>query len=222
MTFLEICQKVREKVGVSGLGPTAVTAQTGSLLRIVNCVIEAWKEIQDSNQSWAFMVKDGTLALVASTQTYSLATIVAALPLYGRPIQGTLKYADGARLSYRSWEVWESANIDLGTATGRPDLWTEDSDKALRVYKIPDGSYTLRMRYRRSTQVLAANADIPCCPAEYHMAIVYRAALIYAELDEAPDLISLLAPEYRTWIAKLENDQLPKVGYGPSMFRSPR
>ena len=222
MTFLEICQKVREKVGVSGVGPTAVTSQTGAHLRIVNCVIEAWREIQASSDAWKFMVKDGTLSLGAGTQTYSLSTITGSLPLYGSMIAGTLKFSTGARLTYKTWEQWEAEDIDLGTEQGQPNLWTEDSDRAIRFYKIPDATYSLRFRYRRSPQVLAANNDEPVCPAAFHMAIVYRAALMYAELDEAPDLARLLLPEWQTWSAKLEHDQLPTLTHAPSRFRSVR
>lgn len=220
MTFLEICKKVRQKVGVSGTGPSTVIEQQGALLRIVDCVIEAWREIQESNnKNWLFMLKDGVMPLTDGEQHYTLAEVVAEIATYGEAVIGSLKYGDGARLTYKSWEQWDAENIDLGTETGRPNLWTKDGEGGLHFYRIPDDDYSVRLRYKRATQVLAVDADVPVCPPEFHMAIVFRAALIYAELDEAPELINILTPEYRTWISKLESNQLPKIGYGPSKFQ---
>ena len=222
MTFLEICQKVREKVAVSGQGPSTVVAQTGSMLRVINCVVEAWREIQSSSDSWKFMQKSGTLSLVLGTQLYSLATLVAANPLYGEVMTDTLKFIDGNRLEFVDYDRWEADSIDIGTLTGKPTQWTQDADLALLFYPIPDADFSLRFRYSRAPQVLAANADIPVCPAAFHMAIVYRAAILYAELDEAQELLRGFLPEYQTWMAKMEADQLPSVGFSPSRYRSVR
>lgn len=221
MNFLEICKKVRQKVGVGGTGPTTVVAQTGALLRIVDCVNEAWREIQASQTEWKFMQKTGTLALVGGTQSYSLATIVAANATYGRLVKGTIKYPDGARARLVDYDQWEYDNTDIGTETGRPVKLTEDADRALLFYPIPDAAYTLRFRFNRAAQVLAADADIPICPEDFHMAIVYRAVLCYANNDEASELFKTYHPEYLTWMTKLESDQLPTLGWGESVYRSP-
>lgn len=220
MNFLEICKKVRQKVGVTGTGPTTVVAQTGALLRIVDCVIEAWREIQTMQTEWKFMNKGGTLSLAATTQSYSLATIVAANPTYGRLVKGTIKYADGNRIRLMDYADWENDNIDLGTQTGQPAKLTEDADRALLFYPIPDAVYPIRFRFTRAAQVLAADADIPICPEDFHMAIVYRAVLLYANDDEASELYRTHHPEYLTWMTKLESDQLPSIGWGASQYRS--
>jgi hypothetical protein len=222
MTFLEICQKVREKVAISGAGPTTVVAQSGSLLRVINCVIEAWREIQSSQTEWTFMQRNGTLNLAAATQSYSLATLVAANARYGKMINGTLKYTDGARIDFVTFEDWELLNYDIGTQTGRPQKWTQDADQALLFYPIPTAIDAVRFRYNQLPQLLAANGDIPNCPEELHTTIVYRAAILYAALDEAPDLVRMFVPEYQTWMTRMENSQLPGVGFGPSKYRSPR
>lgn len=222
MNFLEICQKVREKVGVPGTGPSAVTSQTGAHLRIVNCVIEAWREIQSQHTTWKFMQKNGTLSLSNATQSYSRATIVAANSTYGRLLKDTMKFSDGGRLTFRTFQRWEETNTDIGTQTGQPSLFTEDSDRALLFYPIPNGSYTVRFRFMRTPQVLAANSDEPICPDEFHLAIVYRAVLLYANLDEADPLYKTNEPEWLNWMAKLESDQLPDLTIADGGYGSPR
>jgi len=49
----------------------AVTNQTGELNRIVNWMIQVWKEIQNRHTDWRWMRSRWTLNTVAATDTYA-------------------------------------------------------------------------------------------------------------------------------------------------------
>ena len=55
MTFLELCQTVRQEVGLSGTGPTTVVSQEGQLKVVVDFVIEADHQVQGLWSDWNFL-----------------------------------------------------------------------------------------------------------------------------------------------------------------------
>ena len=55
MTFLELCQTVRQEVGVSGTGPTTVLSQEGQLKVIVDFVAASDFEIQVLWEDWDYL-----------------------------------------------------------------------------------------------------------------------------------------------------------------------
>jgi len=72
----------------------------------------------------------------------------------------------------------------------------------------PDDDYTVRGEYWKLPQTLAANGDIPECPAQYHDIIVWRALQIMAEHDEAPSAIATANYNYKELLGDLERTQL--------------
>ena len=59
MTFLELCQTVRQEVGVSGTGPSTVLSQEGQLKVIVDFVAASDFEIQVLWEDWDFLWAHG-------------------------------------------------------------------------------------------------------------------------------------------------------------------
>ena len=55
MTFLELCQTVRQEVGVSGTGPTTVLNQEGQLKVIIDFVADSDFQIQILWEDWEFL-----------------------------------------------------------------------------------------------------------------------------------------------------------------------
>ena len=59
--------------------------------------------------------------------------------------------------------------------------------------------------------LLAANADEPAAPSQFHDAIVWRALELLAEFDEAPLAIAAARYKRQQVMAALENNQLDAV-----------
>jgi hypothetical protein len=102
------------------------------------------------------------------------------------------------------------------TPTGRPLVFSVDpANKSVLLGPIPDiTDYTLRGKYWTKSIVLAADADIPACPDEYHMVIVYRALMKYAGYEAASEVKQAAVEEYSHLIRALEHNQLDAVGFG--------
>lgn len=212
-TFLALCQKVSSLAGISGTGPAAVTSQTGVNAKLVSFTKDGWLRVQGESEHWNFMRKEGTLNTVAATQSYSAATILAVPNAnYGTIIEKTLKFADrSGRLTYIPYAEWEAKDYDLLTGTGRPQVYTIKPDGALLLYPIPTAIHALKFHYRRAPQELAANADVPDLPDQYHDIITYRALMLYFEHDQAGPEWKSASANYDEWFARVAQTQLPRI-----------
>ena len=56
---------------------------------------------------------------------------------------------------------------------------------------------------------MAANATVSPIPEQYHRIIVARAKTMWAEREEAPDILIASSAEYADLLDKLESSQLP-------------
>ncbi|RME56466.1 hypothetical protein D6779_10580, partial [Candidatus Parcubacteria bacterium] len=74
MNYLQLCQRLREKVGASGEGPLSVAGQRGEYARIVNWIDEAWIEVQRLHNTWAWMHKEASGSLVPGLMAYTAAS----------------------------------------------------------------------------------------------------------------------------------------------------
>lgn len=55
MTFLELCQRLRAECQDLGVGPVAVTGQTGKMLGYVNAIQESWLKLQMGRNDWTWL-----------------------------------------------------------------------------------------------------------------------------------------------------------------------
>ena len=227
MTFLQLVQRLREKSGSVGTGPTAVTAQTGESLRLVNWVNEAWTEIQARSPHWKWMRKDFSFQTAASKIFY-LPTITAGevgIADFGRwhdqdtfrMYRTSLGRADEQYLVPWDYQTFRDS-YDFGiqsTILNRPSVWAErDKDQAILLGPTPDAIYTVTGQYQASPSVLAADADLPGLPAEFHMLIVYKALMLYAEYEAAAEVFSANQKAYDRMYSMLEDDQLEGISFG--------
>lgn len=221
MTFLELCQQVNRDAGISGTGPSTVVSQTGTLKRIVGFTSLAWQKIQNLHPDWSFMRGDATFTLTPATQAYSLATLRATIPLLDVPDLNACRWTDrSGRLEKMDWATWTAGNYDLLTATGKPQIVTERPDRALLLYPIPTAANAFSLKYRRTPQVLAADADEPICPARHHEVIAYRALMLWAAFDEAANLMKTATDEYEERLSAMERECRPTVSFGGARLRS--
>jgi hypothetical protein len=228
MDRLALAKRLREKCGVAGTGPITTIGQVGDALRLVNCIDDAWEEIQLRSRWWRWMRRSASFNTVANKGAY-LHTATAGET-------GITDFAEWRIDTLRCWntaagrndeqflvnwayDVWRNT-YDFGgqvSVRGRPVVWTQrDEDQAIILADVPDGVYTVAGQYQSIPQVLVADTDVPRMPPRFHMAIVGRAMMLYAEYEAAPEVYSAGAGIYDRYYAELENDQLdPMSMAGP-------
>jgi len=204
VTFLELCQRLREKAGVSGSGPSDVVSQSGELALLVNLVADAWRDIQNDKETWKFLwVQNHQLTIVPSGGPYNVANF---LKFCTRPVIDNYTW-----LTEWQYQAFKDAYDVTLFGDGRPNRIIVQPDRTIAFDSNPTTNHTVTFDYYRTPQELAVKEDVPLMPARHHMTIVWLALLRYAEGEEASNLITTADREYTKAKAALQKDQLPKI-----------
>ena len=225
MTFLELCQAVARESGTVGTldEPASVVGQSGRLQRIVHWTREAYLRIQLENRHWRWLQAEfsGDLLIGERTITsgalgisrfrewrYSTETAPCGFTTYDADIG----QSDEGHLACYPWRKFHE-NFMVGgqaTTTGKPQAISVTPRDELAVYPLPDKAYKLCGHYQKSSQTLAANADVPEMPADFHVTIQWRALLLMLEYDEAFAQIQFFGNEYGATMEALQRHQLDR------------
>ena len=81
-------------------------------------------------------------------------------------------------------------------------------DQNIILEPPPDAVHTITADYWKTPAALTANTDIPDIPAQYHRAVVARAKTMWAEREEAPEILLSASAEYQDLLDKLESHSL--------------
>jgi hypothetical protein len=209
-TFLQLCTRTSQECGIAGSGPSAVTAQTGINAKIVNWVLTAHEEIQLKHPRWRFDWAQATKVLAAQesynpTSDWSLSART--WDWDGAYVYVTASGATARQpLSYEPWHCYRELNLQ--GSSGQPQWITEAPDKTIRLYPIPNTTYTVALDYYRKPEVLAANSDTPRMPSQYHMAIVWRAVMLYCGHDENTPLYQQAKINFDHLMSRMEDTEL--------------
>lgn len=221
MTFLELVQRLSSEAGISGTGPSAVTGQTGLNLRLVNWTISAWNDIQQRRNDWLWMRGDFSFPTVAAQAEYTSTEAGITERFRSWDLQSVKVYrssiSDETKLDYLPYEMWRDIYLVGQRTPGRPVNVTQTPDKKLGLGHFPDAVYTITGKYRKSPQVLAADADEPEFDVEYHDSIWYRALMKYARFYAAAEIYDDAKTEYLNIMTKLENEQAPEFYLGGTL-----
>jgi len=223
-TFLEICQKVAGDSGtIAGVLPTAVNSQTGRLRRVVNFTIEAWGQIQNSRNSWAWMRKEFSGKAISSGTPKYTGGGSFSISDFARWVteEGSLTMyltatgvADEGELVFISWSDWRRLYGRGLQTNNRPTNVAITPANELAFGAIPDDSYTVGGEYYQTTQILSANGDIPNLPTRFHDIIAHKARVLLGEFDESSNAIATAQRQYNDMLGDLERDQLPTMSIG--------
>lgn len=214
MNYLELCQRLREKVGGAGNIPTSVVGQKGEALRYVNWINEAWLEIQRSRTDWRWMHKTVAVNLVPGVMAYSAADLgianlgsweVADVKLYDAGVE------DEGYLSPADYDLFKRKYEVGAQVQGRPIEVSIDAENRLVFGTVPDKAYTVTLDYAQRPYDLVDNADIPDMPTEFHMAIVYLAMQYVGKFENAPEVVQDGSTQYYNIIERMEVQQLPPL-----------
>jgi hypothetical protein len=219
MTFLQLFQRAHQESGIAGAQPSAVTGQTGKLLKLVNWVADAWMQIQLERDNWLFMHEDFTFDTVADTRDY-----LAADKGYNDVLlwdensfliyKTSLDSTDENWLMFEVYRNWRQNHRQGMTSrpTDRPQKFTLLPSNEIRFEPMPDDAYTITGEYKRTAQLFVADADVPTnLPPDYHMIIVWQALKFYGFYEDAPDVLDQAETFYDNLLVRLEEKQLPAM-----------
>jgi len=217
-TFLQLCQRLRQEVGVSGTGPSAVTSQTGELARIVSWVAEADEEVLRLHDNWRFMRASFSLNTVADDGAYAAADCITPITDLRKWDEHSFKIylsatgvSDETQLTYIDYQDWYDV-YNVGSQTSsRPQYFTIDDDKSILLAPKPNAVYRVTGKYFRSVDTLAANSDEPLYPAEFHMIAVYLGMMKYGRYTGAAEVYADGERLYKKMLRQMERTQLPRV-----------
>ena len=219
MTYLELCVRAREEAGITGSGPTSVTGQTGQLLRLVNWVQQAWIEIQLMRPNWDFMNSEFSFDTTAETRDYlaadysitdmklwDLNSFIAYETAEGESTQYPLIY-----LPYATWR--DSYRVGMNErASDKPVYITRLPTNQIRFEPMPDKAYTIQGDYKRSGQVLTADADeLTNFPLDFHMLVVWQALKSFGFYESAPEVLEQAEVNFDNLLFRLEIEQIPTM-----------
>ena len=209
--FLTLCQDTWTECGLPSSLPVSVTGQKGTPKLIVKYVRDAWEEIQKMHTDWSFHLTDTVAQLDIGTRIYPLAHFASNI---SRLL--ALRYADDSgKIALEDWTL--STPITL-TETGKPTIGYRREDDRIYMNKVADQEYPVQVLYRRTPQILAANADVPIMRAEYHQAIVWKAVEYYARFDTAPELLEKAQLQFGTIYRDMVLKLTPPITFAKSKF----
>jgi len=195
--LLDLVQSLHYEAKLPGSPPDSVSGQSGRAADLVRWAIEAYNDIQREKDSrWKWLRGDWTLDTTADDSIYAPTdcTDVADDSAISRFLAWDLDdesrpfiYLTSDTVSTERelpiadhWNDFRSLYVKATHTAAAPSQMAVDHADNLHFGPTPDAVYTVTGNYWKSIQRLAADADEPEMPANFHMLIVYRALLKYA------------------------------------------
>lgn len=236
-TLLEICQAVCREGGIPGgegaLSDVAASSNSAEIKRIVGWAKSAWLEIQLKHQHsglyWRWMRVGFTLTTVDGTSEYGWDNAALNDDETGSDITRFRKwmikdyddppsiYLQSAGvgtegfLTFLDWNDFKYLYRVGNQNDQQPVHISITPQNKLVLGPAPNGIYIASGDYLRGNQSLAANADTPDMPADFHDLIMWKALLTYALDKPAPELATRAEYMVDMYMGMLEADQLSEI-----------
>lgn len=178
MNFLALCRRTASEAGLSG-AINNVTNVQGEFARLVGWVREAHNQIQ-TERDWPWLWAQTGQVLAPGQQTY----IPSDWGIRVRRWQRDSLRVGGQRIPLLSYE---SGRHEPDGAR-QPGYVVELPDKRLHFSHEPDAPYLFTADYIREPAALVQTEDEPTMPDEFHMVIVWQAAIFVADFEETVTL----------------------------------
>ena len=228
MTYLELVQRLWMESGSSGTspGPSDVTTQTGEFQRLVTWTNQAWLDIQRAHQDWDWMRATATFTTVAAQAVYPLGTGAGTVGVLaanhkawardtGRIYLTSAGQSSEQYLPFEYYEPWRDV-YQFGanrTVYTMPMVMSISPAKAICLGPVAAAGYTVSCDYFSAPASMTADADVPAMPAEFHMAIVYRALMMYGAYESAQEVYDRGETEFKKMMFQLDESRLPEVTF---------
>ena len=195
MDLLALVQSLHQEAKLAGREPAATAGQSGRAADLVRWTIEAWNDIQRGRDGkWKWLRGDFNFDTVANTASYASTAVTdtqdavaisrfRAWDLDSREPTLIFLSADGKvserELFIEKWDHFRALYVRSTHTAGYPGSIVADWNDSLFLGPTPNAVYRVTGNYWKSNQLLAADADIPAMPVDYHMLIVWRAITKY-------------------------------------------
>lgn len=230
MTFLELCNQVASDSATFDEGAiTSVVGQTGRKAKVVRWTNMAWRSIQNAHVAWRWMQSEFSFSTGIGVQRYAGSDAVdtiaaAAVERFAewincglgenriRLYDSTIGLADIGPLRFVPWEQFYAERVNTSAANAKPSMFSIDPANKLCLSPAPDSiNYVVVGPYRKSVQTLAADADVPDMPADFHDVISSVATQFLQLHDEAGQVLPLWKMRENNDFCRLEHRQLPQI-----------
>ncbi len=223
MNLLTIVQSLHYEAKLAGTAPTATAGQVGRAADLVRWAIEAYNDIQrDRDGKWKWLRGDWYFDTVASTANYAYTAIndtddAAAITRFrawdlDEREPPYIYLSSAGESTQRELAVWDFRDfryryIRATHTAAYPGAIAVKHDDDLFLGPTPDAVYRVTGSYWKNIQELAIDADIPEMPADFHMAIVYRALIKYGFDSVSPEILSRAEVDGKSLWESLVNNQ---------------
>lgn len=210
MTYLELCQLLRQEAGISGSGPASVAGQSGINKKIVDWVSRAYEEVQNEETRWRFLWREGSFQTQVGKRDYN-----PIIDLGLEDFNNWEKHSFFVRrsdsnqkcdLNFLDWEVFRSYSFGA-QFSGFTD-YTFLPNKTLRLGFEPTAVETIEFEWWRTPDAFIMNSSVPVFPAHHHKVILYKALMYYAADEEAPNIFTDANANYQKRLTTLKQSEL--------------
>ena len=215
MNYLELVQRLHRESGRSTAAPTTVVGASERHARLFDWVADAWRNLQIERE-WRWMRTTLDVPLIVSQQTYDASTDLSATRFRRWRTDdenyNPWLYIAGSPnslwpLTYTQLDEFRELYVYRTWGATTPVAWTFDESNRLLVGPQPALAYKLRAEYWMSPTELAADADEPDMPSEFHLLLMWRALEEVAKFDAAPEVLARAEKNHSGMVFKLLLDQ---------------
>ncbi len=210
MNRLELCQRTAELAGIPTASFLTTVNLTGEARRVVRWVDDALEQILQSHL-WNFQWEQATVTIQAGTNA-TAGTIPPHRYVRDSAYVGTRKMDD-----FVPWQVFRTAWETPLIGNGEPSAWSIRPDKAFVVNSKPLADLTITVERYRNPVAMTADDDVPPMPTEHHLAIVYKALLLYANFEEAGVTRATAEEELGRHLSAMGMNELPSLLEGSAL-----
>lgn len=222
-SLLALCRDVVSELGVAGgfLQSTAnLTSQ--ELQRCVNWVIAADILIQTEWSDWNFLYYNDVGALTLNQGTNTLAATTQPFDDVDRFSMVFWWESQSPLPAYPRWMDWKQfsqvyLSRPIQIAATAPPNWSVDPSGKIWFSHTANANIPVRLAYWTPPVRMANDNDTSPIPAKFDRVIVERAKMMYAQRENAPEILSGSSAEFANLFEKMESSLLPS---GRAAFKS--
>lgn len=226
MNFLALVQRTARECGITTSQTTVSNPGGLELQNLIGWVSDAWNDIQTTHQDWEWMRASASFQTMSGKAIYTPLECGIASGTFGMWARDTFRCFttsvgtnDEMELGYTPYESWRSA-YQLGSlrlTRTRPIEMTITPQKSIGLGPYPSGDYTITGDYYTAPVVLTADEDVPACPVQYHMAVVWKACMSYGAFEAAPEVYQRGELEFGKLMRRMTNDRITEVRFAGAL-----
>lgn len=205
MNYLALVQALWRESGAGAHKPSTVEDQAGESERLVYWIRQADEFVQELHADWNFLWGQETFTTTSGQSVYTPGVSVSLFDRDAWFVEGEpapcIEYID----------IKDQVRDDT---SGQPYQVVLLPDGTIRLDGDPDDAYSVQYDYWAPVQTMQISSTAESViPVEYRQVIVGKALMLYAEYENAPEILQKGATMYQHWLMRLESKQLPGKRY---------